>query len=92
MTRWFVASVALLALPNAAPAQQTPQISSQDCAKITRLAEGHGPAGVLLDDALTIACGQGALQLIDVQRAGKAPMKAEEFLRGTPVKPGARLA
>jgi methionyl-tRNA formyltransferase len=57
----------------------------------TRLVEGHGPAGALLDDALTVACGQGALQLVDVQRAGKAPMKADEFLRGARLAKGAVL-
>jgi methionyl-tRNA formyltransferase len=57
----------------------------------TRLAEGHGPAGVLLDGALTVACGRGALQLLEVQRAGKAPMKADEFLRGARIAKGALL-
>jgi methionyl-tRNA formyltransferase len=42
----------------------------------------------LLDEALTIACGQGALQILDVQRAGKAPMKADEFLRGARLSKG----
>ena len=39
----------------------------------------------MLDDHLTIACKQGALRVIELQRAGKQPMKAEEFLRGTPL-------
>ncbi len=47
----------------------------------SRLAEGRGAAGEVLDD-LTIACGEGAVQLLQVQRAGRAPMPAEEFLRG----------
>jgi methionyl-tRNA formyltransferase len=55
------------------------------------LAEGSGAPGELLDDRLTIACGQGAIRIIELQRAGKAPMKAEEFLRGTPLKPPARI-
>ena len=46
----------------------------------------------VLDDQLTIACGEGAIRILELQRAGKAPMKAEEFLRGTPVKPPARLS
>jgi methionyl-tRNA formyltransferase len=41
----------------------------------------------LLDDRLTIACGDGAIHVRELQRAGKAPMKAEEFLRGTPLTP-----
>jgi len=47
--------------------------------------------GTAVDDHLTIACGDGAVRLCQVQRAGKQPMSAEEFLRGTPVKAGARL-
>ncbi len=45
--------------------------------------------GTVLDDQLTIACGDGAVRLTQVQRAGKQPMAAEDFLRGTPVKAGA---
>ncbi len=52
------------------------------------LAEGHGTPGTALDDALTIACGEGAVRLIEVQRSGKAPMLAEDFLRGTKVSAG----
>jgi methionyl-tRNA formyltransferase len=55
------------------------------------IAGGSGEPGVVLDDRLTIACEQGALRILELQRAGKQPMKAEEFLRGTPVKPPARL-
>jgi methionyl-tRNA formyltransferase len=46
----------------------------------------------MLDNRLTIACGAGAVRLTQVQRAGKQPMSADEFLRGTPVKPGMRVA
>jgi methionyl-tRNA formyltransferase len=53
---------------------------------------GSGAAGTVLDDKLTIACGAGAIRLAQVQRAGKQPMSADEFLRGTPVKSGARVA
>jgi len=55
-------------------------------------ADGGGAPGDVLDDDLTISCGQGAIRLLELQRAGKAPMKAAEFLRGTPLKPGARFA
>jgi methionyl-tRNA formyltransferase len=55
------------------------------------IAGGSGKPGTVLDDRLTIACKQGALRILELQRAGKQPMKAEEFLRGTPVKPPARL-
>ena len=54
--------------------------------------EGSGAAGTALDDKLTIACGAGAVRLTQVQRAGKQPMSADEFLRGTPVKSGMRVA
>lgn len=56
-----------------------------------KLADGSGPAGMVLDGALTIACGEGAVRLLDIQRAGKRPMTAEEFLRGYPLGPGVRL-
>jgi methionyl-tRNA formyltransferase len=52
---------------------------------------GSGQPGLALDDLLTIACGVGALQLLEVQRAGKRPMTAEEFLRGAPMRAGAIL-
>jgi methionyl-tRNA formyltransferase len=53
--------------------------------------DGSGAPGTALDDKLTIACGDGAVRLVQVQRAGRQPMNAEEFLRGTPVKAGARV-
>jgi methionyl-tRNA formyltransferase len=56
------------------------------------LANGKGAPGEVLDDQLTIACGEAAIQIIELQRAGKAPMKAAEFSRGTPLKAGARFS
>ena len=53
--------------------------------------EGSGAPGTALDDKLTIACGDGAVRLVQVQRAGGKPMAAEEFLRGTKVGNGARV-
>lgn len=53
--------------------------------------DGSGVAGTVLDDKLTIACGAGAVRLTQVQRAGKQPMSADEFLRGTLVKSGVRV-
>jgi methionyl-tRNA formyltransferase len=55
------------------------------------LAKGSGTPGDVLDDHLAVACKQGAIRILELQRAGKQLMKAEEFLRGTPVKPPARL-
>lgn len=57
-----------------------------------QLADGYGVAGTLLDDELTVACGSGAIRLVQVQRAGKTPMGAAEFLKGAPLVQGARLA
>jgi methionyl-tRNA formyltransferase len=55
------------------------------------IADRSGAPGDLLDDRLTVACQQGALRILELQRAGKQPMKAEEFLRGSPLKPPMRL-
>jgi len=52
---------------------------------------GSGPSGQVLDDKLTVACGSGAVRLVQLQRAGKQPMAADEFLRGTPVAPATVL-
>jgi methionyl-tRNA formyltransferase len=57
----------------------------------TTKGEGSGPPGHVLDDKLTIACGSGAVRLVQLQRAGKQPMAADEFLRGTPIAPAAVL-
>ena len=57
----------------------------------TTRGEGKGAPGTTLNDRLTVACGDGAVRLIQVQRAGKQPMSAEEFLRGTAVKAGSQL-
>src|ERR1700689_4631117 len=46
---------------------------------------GVGQPGRVLDDKLTIACGTGAVRLLELQRAGKQPMSADEFLRGMPI-------
>src|SRR3546814_8688286 len=50
-----------------------------------------GAPGRVLDDAGTIACGAGALRLLTVQRAGKAPMPIEAFLRGFALPAGTVL-
>jgi methionyl-tRNA formyltransferase len=56
------------------------------------LADGAGASGDVLDDRLAIACQHGAVRILELQRAGKQPMKAQEFLRGTPLKPPLRLS
>jgi methionyl-tRNA formyltransferase len=55
------------------------------------LAEGQGTPGEVLDDRLTLACGQGALRPTRVQRAGKAALATGDFLRGFPVPKGTVL-
>jgi methionyl-tRNA formyltransferase len=56
------------------------------------LVDHSGVSSDLLDEHLTVACAAGAIRILELQRAGKAPMKAEEFLRGTPLKPPLRFA
>jgi methionyl-tRNA formyltransferase len=51
----------------------------------TTKGDGEGQPGTVLDDKLTIACGRGAVRILELQRAGGKAMSAEEFLRGTPV-------
>jgi len=51
-----------------------------------------GPAGTVLDDALTIACAGGAIRPRTVQRAGRGVMTTAELLRGFAIAPGIRLA
>lgn len=55
------------------------------------VSDGSGEPGVTLDEALTIGCGQGSIAPTRVQLAGKSPMSAGDFLRGTPVPAGTRL-
>lgn len=52
---------------------------------------GSGEPGTVLDEALTIACAEGALRPTSVQREGRAAMTPAELLRGFPIPPGARL-
>jgi methionyl-tRNA formyltransferase len=53
--------------------------------------EGHGKPGEILDDHLTVACGEGAVRLTRVQRAGRAAVDTSEFLRGFPLHRGEML-
>jgi methionyl-tRNA formyltransferase len=55
------------------------------------LGEGSGAPSTVLDDQLTVACAEGALRLLKVQRAGKGPVAAADFLRGFELPPGSRL-
>ena len=55
------------------------------------VATGHGVPGEVLDERLTVACGDGALRLIQVQPAGGSAMPSAAFLRGHKIPVGARL-
>jgi methionyl-tRNA formyltransferase len=55
------------------------------------LANGEGFPGELLDDRMTIACGDGAIRILELQKAGGTPMKASAFLAGARLRPPARL-
>jgi methionyl-tRNA formyltransferase len=57
----------------------------------TTRGEGEGAPGTVLDDRLTVACGAGAVRIVELQRAGRQPMKTLDFLRGTKVAPGTML-
>jgi len=52
---------------------------------------GTGTPGTVLDACLLIACGDGALRLRQLQRAGRGPLDAEAFLRGFPIARDARF-
>jgi methionyl-tRNA formyltransferase len=55
------------------------------------LMDGSGTPGEVLDAQLTVACADGAIRLLELQRAGKSPMRAADLLRGFPLLPGAQL-
>ncbi len=59
---------------------------------MSRVSTGSGAAGQVLDADLTLACGDGAVRLLRVQRAGKAAQSADEMLRGFPLPPGTVLS
>jgi methionyl-tRNA formyltransferase len=57
----------------------------------TTVAAGSAPPGTLVDDELTVACGEGSVRILELQRAGGKAMKAEDFLRGQPLPRGTQL-
>ncbi|WP_340644658.1 methionyl-tRNA formyltransferase [Phenylobacterium sp.] len=57
-------------------------------ALLSQVEDGSGAPGQVLDDRLLIACGDGAVRLLRVQREGKGPQEAEVFLRGLAVAVG----
>ena len=67
--------------------------ASRERIKVLRslVAEGAGRPATVIDDVLTVACGSGAIRIVEVQRAGKKPMSAGEMLRGFKLQPGTAL-
>jgi len=65
-----------------------------DRVKVLRSAKGEGSAapGTVLDDRLTVACASGAVRIVELQKAGGKPMRAEEFLRGSKIAAGTALS
>ena len=72
---------------------ELPQEAGAARVKVLRstLAAGKGRPGELLDDQFTIACGEGAIRILELQKAGSRAMKADEFLRGLSLPRGALL-
>ncbi len=60
-------------------------------ALLSRLDAGWGAPGEALDDELMIACGEGAVRLVQIQREGKGAQDAATFVRGFAVPRGTRL-
>ncbi|MDQ8698974.1 methionyl-tRNA formyltransferase [Hyphomicrobium sp. LHD-15] len=73
--------------------EATPQGGKPERIKVLRseIAKGQGAPGELIDNKLAIACGEGAIRLVEVQRAGKRAMSAEEFQRGFALPRGTRI-
>lgn len=58
----------------------------------SRLVDGAGPAGEVLDAALHVACGEGAVALTRLQKAGKGAQDVDVFQRGMQIAVGADLS
>jgi methionyl-tRNA formyltransferase len=69
---------------------ETPGIGRVKILRSTK-GDGSGEPGRVLDDKLTVACGSGAVRIVELQRAGGKPMAAGEFLRGIPIAAGSVL-
>jgi len=60
-------------------------------ALLSRAEAGYGAPGEVLDDALLVATGEGAVRLLRLQREGRGPQDADDFLRGLPLPAGTKL-
>jgi methionyl-tRNA formyltransferase len=58
---------------------------------MSEICEGKGTPGEVLTGDLKIACGSGAIRILELQRAGKGRMATQDALRGFPVPPGSVL-
>jgi methionyl-tRNA formyltransferase len=56
------------------------------------IAQGRDKPGTALDNQLTIACGEGVVRLLEVQREGKGPMETDAFLRGFAIPAGTKIS
>ncbi|MFI4975195.1 MAG: methionyl-tRNA formyltransferase [Caulobacterales bacterium] len=61
-------------------------------ALLSRVEDGEGEPGTLLDDGLLVAAGEGAVRILRAQREGRGVQEAGEFLRGFPLRAGTRLS
>jgi methionyl-tRNA formyltransferase len=61
-------------------------------ALFSRVGRGSGAPGEVLDDELLVACGEGAVRLLRVQREGRQAMDLSEFQRGKPIPAGFRFS
>ncbi len=59
--------------------------------QMSEIVSGEGKPGTMLDDQLTIACGTGAVRLLRLQKPGKGPVEAGDFLRGTGIALGTKF-
>ena len=76
---------------NPAPGAWTMQGETRIKLLKVAVAQGQGVPGTIIGSPLRIACGEGALDIIELQRAGRGAKGAEEFLRGFPLASGARF-
>ena len=58
---------------------------------VAHVTEHEGLAGTVVAPMLTVACGDGAISIDRLQRPGKSPMTAADYLRGTPIKVGTKF-
>jgi methionyl-tRNA formyltransferase len=56
-----------------------------------RLVSGRGAVGTVIAPPLVVACGEGAVEIVELQRAGRGVQSADEFLRGFPISAGTQL-